>query len=868
VALKLGGAFVQVVAVLLIALVGRSSWRTSIAATVAAWSLACIVVSINGWYTADPLMPGFLLPVMVLGAAIVFSWGLGPQTAMAVLASLFLLPHVPELGTNLAVSAYSAFASSIYLAAAFERRLLERKVLELLQAGQQSALERIATDAPLADVFTSLLQMVRQQAPGLSGVLMLLDSDTGELRRVASVGFPDDHQPIADAVAVATRGESAAAAVRSGSRAMASGVAAPLQTRTLPPGHSRRLRASWSEPILGADRRILGAVTVYMSKPRAPELSEIRLLEATVRVLAIAIQRQEAREHLERYLCKLDNARIQAEQQTRQLQDQAVELANARDQALASVRARSQFLANMSHEIRTPLNGIIGTAQILLDTDLNGEQREYTRILTQCGEHLLCLINDILDLSKIEAGKVDIEHFDLDLREVLEDVTLSLATRAQQKGVELAISIPPEFDANVKGDPSRLRQVLVNMVGNAIKFTERGEVVVEARQLDGSPPQPSVRLSVRDTGIGIAKDRQAAVFESFTQADGSTTRNYGGTGLGLTICKQLVHLMGGEIGVQSAPGEGSTFWIDLPLERGSAKSANPRAAVARLAGLRVLVVDDTAVNRIVLRWPLEQWGCRVEEAADGRDALKQLEKAASHDPFALVILDMHMPELDGVETARQVKADSRFAGVPLILLSSIGGLGKDEAQEAGFAAVLTKPTRQSSLLERILGTLGDAGSMPETAPAAGAAGVVGRLDLRVLLVEDNRVNQLVAQRLLEKLGCRIDIATDGREAVEAAACLRYDVILMDVQMPVMDGFEATLLIRKGEKDGEHVPILAMTAHAMDGDRERCLSAGMDGYIAKPVSRSALAGALSGLRRPEDLEPAPRLSEDEPAATSS
>jgi CheY-like chemotaxis protein/two-component sensor histidine kinase len=462
----------------------------------------------------------------------------------------------------------------------------------------------------------------------------------------------------------------------------------------------------------------------------------------------------------------------------------------------------------------------------------------------QCGEHLLCVVNDVLDLSKIEAGKIEIEQVDMDLRALLEEVAGLLATRARQKEIELAVAVPPDLDVNVRGDPSRLRQVLVNLVGNAVKFTERGEVVIEAAKVRDSATHVTVRISVRDTGIGIPLDRQAAVFDSFTQADGSTTRTHGGTGLGLTICRQLVLLMGGEIGLQSAPGEGSTFSIELPFERCGGASVQRQGSVERLAGLRVLVVDDSAVNRVVLRRPLEAWGCRVEEATDGHEALQQLQCAGRDDPFALVILDMQMPGLDGVDTGRRMKADPRLAGVPLILLSSVGCLAGEEARKIGFAAVLTKPVRQSVLLERIVSALGDVPFASDSRPATEPADAVGPLDLHVLLAEDNRVNQLVARRLLEKLGCRVDIAEDGRQAVEATARSPYDVILMDVQMPVMDGFEATRSIRNGEQAGERVPIIAMTAHAMEGDRDRCLAAGMDGYVAKPVSASTLADVLA------------------------
>jgi signal transduction histidine kinase/DNA-binding response OmpR family regulator len=846
--LKLGGSLVEGAAIVLLALVRRSSWQRSMAGAVAAWSIAGSVVSVIGSYTGDPMMPTLLLPVMVVGAAMVFPWGTVPQLALVAIASLIFLPHVPAWGTNLIVSVYSVFAASAYVAATFERHHLERKAIELLQAGQQRGLERIAADAPLPDVFAELLDTVAQQAPELLCALMLLDRETNELRCVASVGLPDDYRRTVERVGGGMDMECCAAA-RSGTRMITANIATdPRGEPVRPVALAHGLRSSWAEPIHAADRSVVGIIAVYRREPHVPDRRELRLVEAAARLAGIAIERREARVQLERYLQALDGARIRAEEQAHQLQEQAVQLAEARDQALASARARSQFLANMSHEIRTPLNGIIGTTDILLDSDLDATQRDYAQILSRCGQHLLGVIDDVLDLAKIEAGKVEIEHVELDLRALVEEIAGVLAARAQDKGIELATAITPDLDATVKGDPSRLRQVLVNLVGNAIKFTERGSVVIKVRVLRASDTQLTVRLAVRDTGIGISPERRDAVFESFTQADGSTTRNYGGTGLGLTICRELVHLMGGEINLRSTPGKGSTFWIDLPLERVPPGRATRRAAPVRLAGLHVLVVDDTAINRLILRRSLQGWGCRVEESAGGVEALTRLTDALGRDPFALVILDLHMPEVDGLETARRIRMNPGLAGVPLILLSSIGGLrgGDREVRESGLAAVVIKPIRQSALLDALLGALGESRSAP--AAGAHAAAPAGRpLALRVLVAEDNHVNQLVAQRLLEKLGCHADVAESGREAVEAVARTRYDVVLMDIQMPVMDGFEATALIRSREAAGEHVSIIAMTAHAMQGDRERCLAAGMDGYITKPVGAAALQNVLAGLR---------------------
>jgi CheY-like chemotaxis protein len=400
---------------------------------------------------------------------------------------------------------------------------------------------------------------------------------------------------------------------------------------------------------------------------------------------------------------------------------------------------------------------------------------------------------------------------------------------------------------------------LVNLVGNAIKFTARGEVVIEARTVAASDSHLTVRLSVRDTGIGIPLDRQAAVFESFTQADGSTTRTHGGTGLGLAISKQLVQLMGGTIGLQSTPGVGSTFWIELPFERENATTMPGRTVPAQLVQLRVLIVDDTPINRRILRRTLEAWGCRVTEAAGGGEALARLEASAGGERFGLVLLDLDMPDLDGIETARRLRAHPQLANLPVILLSSVGGLhtGDRAASEVGFAAIVTKPVRQEVLLDRVLRAVCQATPDADQPSLPPAAVVEDTLALRVLLAEDNRVNQIVAQRLLEKLGCRFDIVANGRDAAQAAARNAYDAVLMDVQMPVMDGLEATVVIRRSEAARGRTWIIATTAHAMDGDRERCLAAGMDDYITKPLSLAAVRAALLRVPRAAPLEsPAP------------
>ena len=545
-------------------------------------------------------------------------------------------------------------------------------------------------------------------------------------------------------------------------------------------------------------------------------------------------------------LHELEVAHTQTESQARQLQDQAIDLSRARDEALASTRIKSEFLANMSHEIRTPMNGVIGMTGLLLDTPLSREQREFAQTINSSADALLTLINDILDFSKIEAGKMTIENIDFNLRTVIEEVCELLATKAHEKGLELLPSVPPEFPEELRGDPGRVRQILTNLVGNAIKFTESGEVSVATHLVHGSATHVQFAVVVRDTGIGIPAERQAKIFESFTQADGGTTRRFGGTGLGLTISRQLVQLMGGDLSVGSEVGAGSTFTVQLTLQRSVARSTRVRRLPRQLDGLHVLIVDDNATNRLILCEQLKSWGCRPGVAASGAEAVAYLRVQDPAEPVRLAILDMMMPEMDGQQLAQILKADPATRDIILLLLSSAGSRGiAGHMKQGGFAAALVKPVRQSQLFDTLAELLGldasgeDAAALRKAAPDDGAP-----LGLRVLLAEDNMVNQKVAVRMLEKMGCRTDAVANGLEAVGAYQSLPYDLILMDVQMPEMDGFAATQEIRRLQSSGgPDVPIIAMTAHAMEGDRERCLAAGMDDYVTKPVNARNLREAM-------------------------
>jgi signal transduction histidine kinase/CheY-like chemotaxis protein len=598
-----------------------------------------------------------------------------------------------------------------------------------------------------------------------------------------------------------------------------------------------RLGRGLSRPVqeLAATAEAVTRGKDYSTRARKTSEDELGRLTDAFNAMLSEIQRRDDELHRAR-----DELEERVVQRTEALERSREELRKAMEASQQANVAKGEFLANMSHELRTPMNGIIGMGELLARTRLDDQQREYLSVIGTSADALLRLLNDILDFSKIEAGRLELEEIPFSLRDTLADALHTLAASASAKGLELACHVADAVPDRVVGDPGRLRQIVVNLAGNAIKFTERGEVLLDVSVEEGGPEAVGLHFSVRDTGVGIPPEKQALIFEAFSQADSSTTRRYGGTGLGLAISNELALRMGGHMWVESEVGAGSTFHFTANFGR-AAPAPERDFDFGRLEGLPVLVVDDNATNRRILEEMLRGWRMRPLLANGATEALGILKRAREQDALpALAMLDAMMPDVDGIMLARTIHGDAATRELRMLLLSSAGVAHDAPALRAvGIMRQLTKPVKQSDLLDAIAATLGL--PKPDAAARAAAPPPAGDVQpLRLLLAEDTIVNQRVAVRLLESRGHHVTVANDGREAVDAFVAKRFDLVLMDVQMPEMDGFEATAAIRSHEAStGGHVPIVAMTAHAMRGDRERCLAAGMDGYIAKPIHADEL-----------------------------
>ncbi len=574
-------------------------------------------------------------------------------------------------------------------------------------------------------------------------------------------------------------------------------------------------------------------------------------LLGTIGITRDITERKEAEEALRRSKEETDRANRELEEAIKRANRLALEAEMAN-------RAKSQFLANMSHEIRTPMNGVIGMTGLLLETDLSEEQRDYLEIIQTSGNALLQIINNILDLSKIEAGKLELDRADFELRKVIEEVIDIVTPRAHEKGLELTHLVEPDLPAVLRGDPVRLRQILLNLVNNAVKFTGKGEVSIQVRKAEEKDEKIVIRFTVTDSGIGIPAHRQKHLFESFVQGDSSSTRKYGGSGLGLAIARELAALMGGDIGLESGEGEGSSFWFTAVFKKIGERGIKPSPAPVKLRDKKILVVDDNAASRQTILSLLQDRGAVCREAKSGKQALDLLRAAAREkSPFDLIILDMGMPAMSGEELGRKIKSDGSLKEIKMIaMLTSSAWTGmKDVLHEIGFAATITKPVKKSRLYNCLAEALGEQAELSKTEKAP-----AHRRDLRVLVAEDNPVNQKVSRHILEKLGYQADVVADGKAALTALEKNNYDLILMDIQMPELDGLETTRIIREREANHAHrseaeipisdrdspLPIIAMTAHALEGDREKFLEAGMDGYISKPVKPVHIENAIAKL----------------------